>query len=171
MGPRRRRATVSIMSRGIMSKSMFLFIAIAIVIESSGATPELPNTETILFESAQPSEEHEELPGQLVPESSLATTDPSIKKIERKAIRKALFMNVGKKKNPAAKVKKTKKKLSPKEKDAPNEIHKVSNGVDSMVRDIKAKTKETAKKKKKKLKKEAKKAKAMKQKAKAKKAK
>merc|ERR1711939_186766 len=122
----------------IMRIIMFVLAAIALVIESSGATPELPETETILFEGV-----HQESPEQLVPEGEtlLETEDPSLKKIDRLLLRKALFMNVGKVKQKTKKVAKT-KGLTPQEKNAGKEVTKVASGVDTLVRDLKAKKKE-----------------------------
>merc|ERR1711939_561451 len=122
----------------IMRIIMFVLAAIALVIESSGATPELPETETILFEGV-----HQESPEQLVPEGEmlLETEDPSLKKIDRLLLRKALFMNVGKVKQKTKKVAKT-KGLTPEEKNAGKEVTKVASGVDTLVRDLKAKKKE-----------------------------
>merc|ERR1712072_210887 len=118
----------------IMRIIMFVLAAIALVIESSGATPELPETETILFEGV-----HQESPERLVPESILLETeDPSLKEIDRLLLRKALFMNVGKVKQKTKKVAKT-KGLTKQEKNAGKEVTKVASGVDTLVRDLKAK--------------------------------
>merc|ERR1711939_1063116 len=133
----------------IMSKMLVAFIAIALVSESSGATLELPDTETILFERDL-SPAHEEL---LENVSERDDSEDALKKLDHQAIRRSLFMSIkGEEGKPTAeKIDKTqkltanlleKKKAGKKTKKA---VHKVAGAVTSLRKSLKAKLTENKK--------------------------
>merc|ERR1711981_423143 len=138
------------MSFDIMSKMLVAFIAIALVSESSGATRELPDTETILFERDL-SPAHEEL---LENVSERDNSEDALKKLDHQAIRRSLFMSIkGEEGKPTAeKIDKIhtaltanlleKKKKGKKTKQA---VHKVAGAVTSLRKSLKAKLAENKK--------------------------
>merc|ERR1711959_342149 len=134
---------------GIMSKMLVAFIAIALVSESSGATLELPDIETILLERDL-SPAHEEL---LENVSERDDSEDALKKLDHQAIRRSLFMSIkGEEGKPTAeKIDKTqkltanlleKKKAGKKTKKA---VHKVAGAVTSLRKSLKAKLTENKK--------------------------